>query len=244
MFCSLSTKNKFYFNCSDYFINKCVILKNIIIQYVIHITNLYIDWDYISEYMILNEENTNLSNKYLNWKIISKNRLIPNNIIRKYQYFIYLDLLIYNNPYFNQHDMYKDIYKLLDWDYITIKYYKNINFIRDFKNYMNWDLISSRDLSLDFIQEFSDNINWKIISMRGNLPKEFINKYITELASFDIITSNEEHYINKNKLMTIRIQRWYKKVMSNYKNKVIINTMILNVSSIYIIAILLKYIIS
>lgn len=51
-------------------------------------------------------------------------------------------------------------------------------FIREFKDYVNWYYVSSsQSLSENFIREFKDSVDWRYIGIRQNLSKEFIYEF-------------------------------------------------------------------
>jgi len=56
------------------------------------------------------------------------------------------------------------------------------DFIREFKDKVNWDKISQHQtLSEDFIREFQDKVNWDEISRIRNLSEDFIRKFADKM---------------------------------------------------------------
>jgi type I site-specific restriction endonuclease len=52
------------------------------------------------------------------------------------------------------------------------------DFIRDFKEKLNWDWISTNlPLNENFIEEFQDFVDWEAISEQQNLSEEFIRDH-------------------------------------------------------------------
>lgn len=62
----------------------------------------------------------------------------------------------------------------------TLKH--NRKFIRKYKDYLDWDIISSRQkLTQSTIEEFTDYVNWEQIFHNQTLSTNFIRKYINKL---------------------------------------------------------------
>lgn len=261
----------------NYFNNQKLPLDNKIntyyiqfINYLLFTFNYFINWEYISNKISLNENIVNITKQYLNWDLISEKRIIPYIIIQKYQDYINFNLLIYNNPYYNIYDIYKTLHSYLDWNMLSLRYYNNLEFSRDFKDYINWRWVSIHDLSLDYIREFkdylhwdimiikdldydfindfSDKINWKLIAKQNNLPKEFIHKYIIELSEPDILSSDEElediNYL-RNSIAVIKIQRWYRYIINKkyekYNDYIYTNELLYLIFLISLISYLIKF---
>ena len=93
---------------------------------------------------------------------------------------------------------FKDV---LDWR--TISHYQELdmNFIREMKDYVDWDRIwqYQKYLSEDFIDEFIDKADWWNICLFRDLSEKFMDKHSDKLK-WDIISSNQkmsEAFIDK-----------------------------------------------
>ena len=69
-----------------------------------------------------------------------------------------------------------------DFDWNNLDFYRNNtlteDFIREFKDDVNWDCISScQKLSEDFIREFQDKVDWSTISYRQKLSGKFVREF-------------------------------------------------------------------
>ncbi len=66
----------------------------------------------------------------------------------------------------------------VDWDFISQYQRLSENFIREFQYYVNWNNISKYQiLSENFIREFQDQVNWIFISKYQKLSSNFIKKF-------------------------------------------------------------------
>jgi len=66
---------------------------------------------------------------------------------------------------------------LKDWN-ITLEYYNEKSFIREFKDSVNWEYISKyQNLSESFIREFKDSVYWERISENQKLSEDFIREF-------------------------------------------------------------------
>ena len=67
--------------------------------------------------------------------------------------------------------------ELIDWWRISMQPLSE-KFIREFKDKVNWDVISTcQKLSENFIREFKDKVNWECISAYQHLSKDFIREF-------------------------------------------------------------------
>ena len=73
-----------------------------------------------------------------------------------------------------------------------ISKYQNISkdFIRKFKDKVNWYWISSKiKLSEDFIREFQDKVNWYWISCKQKLSEDFIREFQDKVNRKNVFSS-------------------------------------------------------
>ena len=66
-----------------------------------------------------------------------------------------------------------------DWNFIRGQKSMSIDFIREFRNILEWDVIVwSQDLTEKQIEEFKDYIhNWYNVAINQNISKEFLSKW-------------------------------------------------------------------
>ena len=73
-----------------------------------------------------------------------------------------------------------------DWDNRSFYEKNNLaeDFIREFKDKINWDYISKyQKLSEDFIREFKNKVNWMYISRDKTLSERFKKEFKKELCA-------------------------------------------------------------
>lgn len=80
---------------------------------------------------------------------------------------------------------FSSIIKFIDWEFLSKNICEvDVNFVRTYKNKLNWKLISENTvLSDEFLLEFIDDINWNAF-IRVKRDKETVLKYI-HLIDFD-----------------------------------------------------------
>ena len=87
------------------------------------------------------------------------------------------------------------------------------NFIREFKNRINWECISKHQkLSESFIREFQDKVNWNWISKHQKLSKSFIKEFNLEVNK----TTNWNYISNNIKLKAIKDSNLYEIIDDTY----------------------------
>ena len=80
--------------------------------------------------------------------------------------------------YSNDEDFIREFKDSMNWGYISQIQKLSEDFIREFKDSVNWYWISSfQKLSEDFIREFKDSVNWEWISYSQNLSESFIREF-------------------------------------------------------------------
>jgi len=72
------------------------------------------------------------------------------------------------------------------WEEISIYKYLSEEFIKEFKDKVDWGYISSQKLSEEFIREFIDIIYWDGISFYQELSEEFIREFQNEVNWYNI----------------------------------------------------------
>ena len=90
-------------------------------------------------------------------------------------------------------DFIREFKEYLNWDIITNNFLSSEVFIREFKDNVVWDTISSRmkfrnEYDYDFFEEFVDRFNWIKISRWGNMDEYFVIKF-EEHLDWNIISS-------------------------------------------------------
>jgi len=67
----------------------------------------------------------------------------------------------------------------VDWECISNNYALSENFMREFQDKINWNIISAyyHKLSENFIREFKDKLGWDYISMNQKLSENFIREF-------------------------------------------------------------------
>ena len=77
------------------------------------------------------------------------------------------------------------------WIKLSSKCKLSEDFIREFKDNLNWNYISrNQKLSEDFIREFQDKVNWKYISEKQTLSKDFIREF-QDRIKFEFLQDNK-----------------------------------------------------
>jgi len=89
-------------------------------------------------------------------------------------------------------DFIREFKEYLNWDIITNFFLSSEVFIREFQDKVVWDTISSKmkfrnDYDYDFFEEFSDRFNWIKISKWGNMDEHFVIKF-EEYLDWNIIS--------------------------------------------------------
>lgn len=79
----------------------------------------------------------------------------------------------------------------VDWDIVSCMQNLSENFIRQFKNYVDWERISAtQKLSEDFIREFKDKVNWINVMKYQDFSDKMCD--MSENEFNDAVTKNEE----------------------------------------------------
>ena len=100
------------------------------------------------------------------------------------------------------------------WDDISINFTLSEEFIREFKDYVDWYFISSfQNLSEDFIREFKNYVTWLKISMYQQLSEKFIREFKDDVYWYEISLCQNlsENFISEHK----EYVSWYN--ISNYQ---------------------------
>jgi hypothetical protein len=75
-------------------------------------------------------------------------------------------------------DFIREFKDKVDWTYISIRQNLSEDFIREFQDKVDWDNISEfQKLSEDFIREFQNKVNWLYISEFQKLSEDFIREF-------------------------------------------------------------------
>ena len=74
----------------------------------------------------------------------------------------------------------------LDWNYLTTNNKRNMKFLREFQDYVNWDIISNNfvftgDLTYNFFEDFKDKLDWHTISKWNYIAEDFIDMFHKKL---------------------------------------------------------------
>lgn len=162
-------------------------------------SNEVINWNYISQYKILNE---NLIEKYhdkVNWTCISAHQKLSEKFIRKY----------------------KD---KVDW--LTISMFQDLSeeIIKKFQNKVCWGAVSMfQKLSEPFIEKFKDRVCWPDISKYQKLTETFIdrNKWYVDWHKILNYQDLSESFIKSHNLKILDEDNWLHKSTDFKKQKVI-----------------------
>jgi hypothetical protein len=143
-------------------------------------------------YYILNNKNIfsdkftilyffNEYNDVIDWNHISCSKL-DDIIIHKYYHQINWKLLLKTNLNLIIIEKYYHLFDYEDWEYISIKYNLNEDFIRKFCDKLDWKNLSQNQiLSEKFILEFQNHVYWRHIALFQNLSEKFIENNICKL---------------------------------------------------------------
>lgn len=138
---------------------------------------------------------------HINWHELSKSPYFSEELIDKYLYFVdwqevscrtdlseqFLDkwkdridwenYLTYNSPELSSEFIFSHN---INWNLISYHASRlSETFIREYKDYINWDAVSSQILivtkfSLDFVREFSELLNWEYMcSLESSVKDKF-----------------------------------------------------------------------
>ena len=133
-----------------------------------------LDWDYLSEFIVLPESFIREFYNHVNWDSISKYQLLSEQFIRDFKEYISWYELHSNNH----------LLKMV-----------SRNFFREFKDKISWYLLAARQLlSEDFIEEFQESFNkqiwiWTTISEFQVLSEDFIRRYKDKVCWKSILSS-------------------------------------------------------
>ena len=95
---------------------------------------------------------------------------------------------------------------------ISVRQKLSEDFIREFKDKVNWVYISQyQKLSEDFIREFKGKINWYCIDQYQKLSKDFIGEFRLTLPK-----NNWLYTTKKEKLQNIKKNTQYEVINNNY----------------------------
>ncbi len=148
----------------------------------------YIDlWEYISEFVLLDENDIIKYEKYINWKSYSKGiNKITNNIVKNFCNKIDWDILF---------KKWKNKYEIIQYDHIC---FMSIGF----ESY-NWKYINENKewfYSISFIDCFNKVINWEYTLINLQLPIYIIDRYyeIIKKIHFTNLLYKHQNLINAN----------------------------------------------
>lgn len=85
---------------------------------------------------------------------------------------------------------YDEIVSKIRWHYLTMDQKMSIQFIRKFKDRVNWGMLSLGNRSEEFIREFQNYVHWKDISLHQTLSEEFIREF-QHRVDWDCITAQQ-----------------------------------------------------
>jgi len=117
-----------------------------------------------------------------------------------------------------------DLLDEINWVQASCSQTLSENFIRTFKDKVDWDNISCQQqhLSEDFIREFQDKVNWMYVSAYQTLSEEFIREFQDKVNWVNIseYQTLSEDFIEEfqNKVYWQYI-KWYQKDLSKGFNK-------------------------
>ena len=115
--------------------------------------DIRLDWEYVSEYLVLSEEVIREHSDKVDWGCISFCQKLSEEFIREFS-------------------------DKVNWRLISGFQKLSEGFIREFSDKVNWWNISYyQKLSEGFIREFSDKVFWVGISLSQKLSEEFIQEY-------------------------------------------------------------------
>lgn len=141
-------------------------------EYLIRKYKNRLDWNIISYTCKFSNELIDEMKDEINWFYFVQNRHLDDDIIIKYEKYIDFNILSLNvNISESIIRRFKDIF---NFDLISIKRL-SIEFMRDFKDKLNWNHISKcMYLDNECIKEFADYLNWKYISKYQVLSEDMI----------------------------------------------------------------------
>ena len=90
-------------------------------------------------------------------------------------------------------DFIREFKSYLNWDIITNHFITSEQFVREFQDVIVWDIISNRmkfksDYEYNFYEEFKEKLDWVKISRWGDMDEHFIVLY-EEYLDWDVISS-------------------------------------------------------
>ena len=83
--------------------------------------------------------------------------------------------------------------EIQDWNKISWSLYITEDFKREFKNYINWNIISYCDniIPIDIIREFQDKLDWNDLSFKQEFSIENISEFSNKI-NFKYIMENKK----------------------------------------------------
>ena len=99
-------------------------------------------------------------------------------------------------------DFIREFKNEVNWNFISCCQHLSEDFIREFQYEVNWDYIAAdQQLSEDFIREFADRVDWEYISIYQHLSEDFIGEFMHKIDWCLILKYQHlsEDFIRKSK---------------------------------------------
>ena len=195
-----------------------------------------LDWKKLCKYQKLNLELIEKNIDKIDFDLISKYQKLTNNFMLKYYTLLNWEKLVcYQKIDENIIVEYMDDIKFY-WDDLSYNQILTENFIVKYQNLVDWEMIClKQNISQKFIIKFIGNISWSNLLTNPYvlLTNDFIKDNI-EVISSSCIGNILSNYLRKVILFNNFKRKWknkaysyngifYKKLIKNYKNTIIIN---------------------
>lgn len=193
-----------------------------------------LDWDWISQYKILNRSFVIKYCDYLNWNKICKYQNLDDSLILSIhdKLGIYNKSILYTSGIINENfvDKYNDHIKQ-KWDWVSKYIQLTSHFIDKYKDRVNWMYISAeQNYDSKFIIKFSDKLHWYWVLHRKNITIDIIKKIhkkiihvafshfpylVDDIKEEEILSLNEKESenLNENDIQLI------KHIITNFKTQ-------------------------
>ena len=99
-------------------------------------------------------------------------------------------------------DFIREFKNEVNWNFISCCQHLSEDFIREFQYEVNWDYIAAdQQLSEDFIREFADRVDWEYISIYQHLSEDFIGEFMHRIDWCLILKYQHlsENFLRKSK---------------------------------------------
>jgi hypothetical protein len=226
----------------------CIVKRQVLSEDFIREFKDEVNWIDISGRQILSESFIREFKEKLDWNQISYFQDLSEDFIREFIYNLSLNNICirrYNQEYGNETLFsitfirdYKNQFGKLIWDRILLAHCFKSDLIIEFKDYLNWNLLSKHFMfHEDFIEKYEDYFNWKKVSQyQIRISEDFIRKH-REKIDFNLLEKNKmrnlikyysigfikefaplfnQHY--KYNMYSNRIQSWWKKIIYKPNN--------------------------